>query len=505
MYKVLDNVTKGSVPRDPDDGWRAVNIHISLWFMATLSDDLYRLVQAHDGLACTTWVRIHRFFLDKQSTQYLFLSKALRTTTRGDMSIAAYASRLQSIADDLDAIGRPVDDQDLALQFVDGFGRRYKLQAEILKTAMPSFADATSRMQLAEASGDDDNGAQVYAAHHSGPASTNGGRGGGQGGQQPRVLRVSPNYRGKNPIPGFVHGGGQGGPQQHEGGHHQGRRGRGSQGHSSAGTRDYGGRGGGNASHQQPWLGYFAPVGAPFPPTRPSWMPPNVAGVLGPRPGPHSQAYPVMYSTHTSPPPYSGPPPSAPPYSFDHAAMIHATMSKGQYQQQPEWIMDSGASSHCDNGGEFLTSALRDFFANHGVSFSLSCPHTSPKNGKDVRLLRTTNGIIRTLLIHANPPPFWVEGLHTATHLLNLRPSCVISHNTSHFLLYGVPPDYDHLRVFGCLCYPNLHATHRNHHTLPHTHTPDSLAHQQLHDPIICLVCRAAHTRPAIALMGFVA
>jgi hypothetical protein len=57
----------------------------------------------------------------------------------------AYASRLQSIADDLDAVGRPVDDQDLALQFVDGLGRRYKLQAEILKTAMPSFADATVR------------------------------------------------------------------------------------------------------------------------------------------------------------------------------------------------------------------------------------------------------------------------------------------------------------------------------------------------------------------------
>ena len=54
------------------------------------------------------------------------------------MSIATYASKLQSIADDLDAIGRPVDDRDLASQFVDGLSDKYQLQAEILKGALPS-------------------------------------------------------------------------------------------------------------------------------------------------------------------------------------------------------------------------------------------------------------------------------------------------------------------------------------------------------------------------------
>jgi histone deacetylase 1/2 len=114
----------------------------------------------------------------------------------------------------------------------------------------------------------------------------------------------------------------------------------------------------------------------------------------------------------------------------------------------------------CDNGGEFLTTTLRDFFSSHGVSFRLSCPHTSPQNGKAERLLRTTNDIIRTLLIHAKlPPPFWVEALHTATHLLNLRPSRAIKNHTPHYSLFGVHPSYEHLRVFGCLCYPNLYAT----------------------------------------------
>jgi hypothetical protein len=147
MYKAMDHVTKGAAPRDPDDNWRAVDIHISLWFMGTLTDELYRLVQSGDGLACTTWTRLHKFFLDHQSSRYLFLSKALRSTPRGDMSIATYASKLQGIADDLAAIGRPIEDRDLTLQFIDRLGAAYKLQAEILKSGpLPSFADACSRL-----------------------------------------------------------------------------------------------------------------------------------------------------------------------------------------------------------------------------------------------------------------------------------------------------------------------------------------------------------------------
>jgi hypothetical protein len=123
MYGVMDHVTEGATPRNPDDAWLAVDIHLRLWFVATLTDDLYRLVQG-DGTACSIWTRLHRFFLADQTSRYLFLSKAFRSTPRGDMPISTYASKLQSIADDLDAIGRPVDDRDLASQFIDGLGIR---------------------------------------------------------------------------------------------------------------------------------------------------------------------------------------------------------------------------------------------------------------------------------------------------------------------------------------------------------------------------------------------
>ena len=49
-----------------------------------------------------------------------------------------------------------------------------------------------------------------------------------------------------------------------------------------------------------------------------------------------------------------------------------------------------------------------------------------------------------------------------ATYLLNRRPSSAIQNGIHFSLLYGSPPDYSLLRVFGCLCYPNMTATARH-------------------------------------------
>uniref|UniRef100_A0A0A8Y3H1 Retrovirus-related Pol polyprotein from transposon TNT 1-94 n=1 Tax=Arundo donax TaxID=35708 RepID=A0A0A8Y3H1_ARUDO len=63
---------------------------------------------------------------------------------------------------------------------------------------------------------------------------------------------------------------------------------------------------------------------------------------------------------------------------------------------------------------------------------------------------------MRTLLFQAGLPScFWAEALAAATYLLNRRPSKAIGSATPFFKLH-VHPTYDHLRVFGCLCYPNL-------------------------------------------------
>ena len=100
------------------------------------------------------------------------------------------------------------------------------------------------------------------------------------------------------------------------------------------------------------------------------------------------------------------------------------------------------------------------FFLSRGVQLRMSCPYTSPQNGKAERMIRTTNDVVRTLLIQSSlPPRFWAESLHTATYLLNRLPSTASPAPTPHHALFGTPPRYDHLRVFGCACYPNTSAT----------------------------------------------
>lgn len=341
MYKCLDHITEGAAPPEPSDDWLAVDIHLSLWFMATLTDDLYRLVQGTDGRACSTWTRLKRFFLNHTTARYTYLSKALRTTPRGDLPISTYATKLQSIADDLAAIGRPVTDADLTMQFLDGVGKQYKLQAEILKgNDGLTFSDACSRLQLAEmddASQQLSESAQALAVH-------GGGRGQPRGpAPSPRPAGVdphyvSPNYKGKNPIPGYVHGG------QHSG---QG---------SSTPVDSWRGRGrgapvgrgdpsGGRGGAQPPWVGYFAPMGASYAPPRHLWTPPNSSSVLGPRPGSQAHAYPTMHTPAPSAPLLPQP---TPPPSWDQRALLtHAANYGSAFPAYGgDWIMDSGATSH---------------------------------------------------------------------------------------------------------------------------------------------------------------
>jgi hypothetical protein len=63
-------------------------------------------------------------------------------------------------------------------------------------------------------------------------------------------------------------------------------------------------------------------------------------------------------------------------------------------------------------------------------------------------------------LFHGTVPTmFRLEALNTATHTLNRSPCRPRNDATPYQLLYGHMPSYNHLRMFGCQCYPNLYAT----------------------------------------------
>jgi hypothetical protein len=87
----------------------------------------------------------------------------------------------------------------------------------------------------------------------------------------------------------------------------------------------------------------------------------------------------------------------------------------------------------CDNGCEFDNHTSRSFFLSQGVQLRMSCPYTSPQNGKAERMIRTTNDVMRTLPIQASLPPcLWAEYLNTSTYSINRLPSTASPAPTPH-------------------------------------------------------------------------
>ena len=96
------------------------------------------------------------------------------------------------------------------------------------------------------------------------------------------------------------------------------------------------------------------------------------------------------------------------------------------------------------------------------------------------------------------PLAFWPDALSTATYLLNQRPCIPCNHVTPFFLLFGSAPDYSHLRIFGCLCFPNTTAT-TPHKLAPRSVPcvflgyPDNIKGYRCYDPITHRVLMSWH------------
>jgi hypothetical protein len=80
-------------------------------------------------------------------------------------------------------------------------------------------------------------------------------------------------------------------------------------------------------------------------------------------------------------------------------------------------------SVQCDNVCEFDNSSARTFFLSHGVQLRMSCPYTSPQNGKAEHMIHTTNDVMCSLLIRVFECACYPNTSGTAPHKLTPR-SC---------------------------------------------------------------------------------
>lgn len=81
-------------------------------------------------------------------------------------------------------------------------------------------------------------------------------------------------------------------------------------------------------------------------------------------------------------------------------------------------------------------------------------PGVAQQNGRVERKHKFLLETARSLRIHAGLPKcLWGECILAATYLINLLPTPVLEWETPYERLMGKKPNYDHLRVIGCLCY----------------------------------------------------
>nr|XP_020186704.1 uncharacterized protein LOC109772425 [Aegilops tauschii subsp. strangulata] len=321
MYDAEDHITHFTPPLERGVAWRNADVTILLWIYGTVADELYEVIRGADN---TAWSKLDSFFLDNQAGRAVHLGAEFRNLQQGDMRMAEYCRRLKALANALADVDEEVTDRALTLQLLRGLSRRYQIIATVLpmQNPFPTFVQARFRLLLEEISLDARDRSEGTTALAIGIGNNSGN---GSGGSSSGGLSSAPSGdRGKAPA---ERGQGRGAFQNGN----QGGRG---QAHLMPGG-------------QTPWMGYFAPWGAPFPPQgRAPWVPPNPAGVLGPRPGNPAHAYPMTYHGATSS--STHPPPPQP--SWDQAGLIAAMHNLSMQQQQPggqgDWYLNSGASAH---------------------------------------------------------------------------------------------------------------------------------------------------------------
>ncbi|PKU68147.1 Retrovirus-related Pol polyprotein from transposon TNT 1-94 [Dendrobium catenatum] len=117
-----------------------------------------------------------------------------------------------------------------------------------------------------------------------------------------------------------------------------------------------------------------------------------------------------------------------------------------------------------DGGMEYMNNQFSDFLRTHGIVHQTSCPYTPEQNGLAERKHRHIIETTRALLFTASVPyTYWPDAVSTAVYLINRLPPITLNNLSPFETLHKQKPDYGHLNIFGCECFPLMphHARHK--------------------------------------------
>lgn len=110
---------------------------------------------------------------------------------------------------------------------------------------------------------------------------------------------------------------------------------------------------------------------------------------------------------------------------------------------------------YSDNGGEYLSTEMKSYCVEKGISYHLTVPRTPQLNGVSERMVRTITEKARSMINGAKlEKVFWGDAVLTAVYLINLTPTKALTCSKTPYEMWNDrKPQIKYLKVFGSTVY----------------------------------------------------
>jgi hypothetical protein len=149
---------------------------------------------------------------------------------------------------------------------------------------------------------------------------------------------------------------------------------------------------------------------------------------------------------------------------LDDASNFSSIVTKDEAYQawrktEASWTLKSGNPIrivHLDGAKEFTQGFMLKHMASKGIDVQITAPYAHSQNGKIEQYIRTIEDGIQMLLADSKLPlSFWGDTALTFVYLRNrLATSTLPDDTTPHEIMNKTKPDFSHLQVWGCQCFP---------------------------------------------------